>query len=145
MKDNAFGNKKSIDFFPTNLFCKSKQDITLLMFLSLHWSVQSSSLGHQTEEFMPLGQQVEEFIIEFRELFFLSLCFHFPCQKGTQSVSQCLLAFAGWSRMPRTSWDWHTWRTAFVVHVMGLVPHKHSVHGGLCPERRGRLLNDILS
>lgn len=120
MKDNAFGDKKSIDFFfLTNFFCKSKKTkaITLLMFLSPYWSVQNLSLGHQAEESMPLGKQVEEFMIESKSSFFLSLSFHFLCQKGTQSVSQC---FAGWSRMTRTGWDRHTWSTAFVAHLMGV-------------------------
>lgn len=115
MKDNAFGDKKSIDFFfLTNFFCKRKKTkaITLPMFLSPYWSVQNLSLGHQAEEFMPLGKQVEEFTIESKNSFSLSLSFHFPCQKGTQSASQC---FARWSRMTRTAWD-----TAFVVHLMGL-------------------------
>lgn len=149
MKDNAFGNKKSIDFFPANLFCKSKQDITLLMFLSLHWSVQSSFLGHQTEEFMPLGQQVEEFILEFRELFFFFLFASiFPVRKV---LSQCpnvfwpLLGGAEWQEQAGTGTRgglplWSMWWGLSLINTVSMEVYVLNVGEGYwmisCPRWR---------
>lgn len=106
MKIMPLGTKKLQIFFPTNIFCESKKTkaITLLMFLSLYWSVQNLSLGHQAEEFMPLGKQVEEFMMEFGELFFPFLFpFIFPVRKVSSQCPSALLGGAEWQEQTGTS------------------------------------------
>lgn len=104
-EDNAFGDKKITDFFPHKHLLRKQEDkghhsTNVFKPLLICPKLIFRSSGRRIHAFRKTGWRIHDGVR--RTFFSLSFSFHFPCQKGIQSVSQC---FAGWSRMTRTDWD----------------------------------------
>lgn len=80
---------------------------------------------------MPLGRQVEEFMIEFRELFFFFL---FPFIFSVERYPVSVPMFCWVEQNDKNRLVLAHMKECFCGPSDGIVPGKHSVHGGLCLE-----------